>query len=311
MTIKHISRLLIVFQIIFLFVINIQAKIQSLKIENGRYVSYEAHLNHSDKPVFIFLPGIFRGWTAEDEFIKLLRKEKMNFIAIHYSLHPESVSKIGQQEIAYVSNHNYTAQDLAFEVEYVINKLKIKMPLIVSLSYSSLVSSVLAETKKYSPIVETAPMIRFDESNPSGGQVTDFWESFFNLNPFTGPVITKWYLKQTYQQYWSDVVDSMLKSKNLSLNHRELMIKSYTELSMTAHGFDFSRQNFANGIQRFFILGHREDEHRYKLQQSAIAQYEKKSGYNKSTAVLAEAGHTVPVDAPLEYVELLKKLITE
>ena len=304
-------KVLNILSLTFLFVIQSHAAIKSLKMDTGRYIAYEANLTQTNKPTFVFLPGIYRGWTADDEFIKLLNKENINFVALHYSLQPESILKITKNEIAYVTGHNYTSIDLAQEVEFVLKKLRITKPIIVSLSYSSMISSILSQTLKYNPIIETAPMIRFDESNPSGGQVTEFWESFFNLNPFTGPIITQWYLKQTYQQYWSDTIDEMIKAnpKDPKNKIRDLMIQSYTAMSMAAHGFDFTQQNFANGVQRLFILGHNEDATRYQLQQAAITQYERVSGFHKSTAVIPSAGHIVPADAPQDYVNILKTLI--
>jgi len=305
------TKALTLLSLILLSAIQSQAVIKSIKMDNGRHIAYEANLTQNNKATFVFLPGVYRGWTANDEFIKILKKENINFVAIHYSLQPESILKIAKNESAYIASHSYTAIDLAQEVEFTLKKLKITQPIIVSLSYSSLVSSVLSQTQKYNPIVETAPMIRFDESNPSGGQVTEFWESFFNLNPFTGPIITQWYLKQTYQQYWTDTVNEMLKTnpKDPKNKIRDLMIQSYTAMSMTAHGFDFTQQNFANGIQRLFILGHNEDPTRYQLQQAAITQYEKASGFHKSTAVIPNAGHIIPADAPEDYVRILKTLI--
>lgn len=297
---------------IFVFLQSLNSfAIQSLKIDTGRYVAYELNLEASNQPTFIFLPGIYRGWTSEDTFIKNLKKEHINFVALHYSLQPESILQIPQNETAFVKNHFYTDSDLAQEVEILIKNLKISKPLLVSLSYSSLVSTTLSQSHKYSPIIETAPMIRYDESNPSGGKITDFWENLFNLNPFTGPIITKWYLQQTYYQFWTNEIANMVKNEPQSPKTKisDLMIESYTQMSMIAHGFDFTKQNFADGVQRYFILGRNEDRNRYKLQLAAIEEYEKKSGYTKSTAILSKAGHIVPVDSPDEYVQLLKTFL--
>lgn len=288
------------------------AAIKTLKIQNGRYVSYETNsVGQNEKPTLILLPTLLRGWTENDEFVKILKKENINFVTIHYSLQPESILKIPKTELPYVTANSYQISDLSSEVEHVIRKLNLKQPIIVGTNYSSVVTTEFAQNRKYSPILNVAPMIRFDESTPSGGPLTDFWINFFNLNPISGTIITKWYLKQTYTQYWSEIVDQLILSNSNFQNKqiRETLIASYTEMSMMIHGFDFINQDFSNGIVRLFILGGNEDHPRYNSQIEAISKYQRDSGQNHTTVVIPQAGHLLPTDNPREFVRILKTLI--
>ncbi len=284
--------------------------IKSLKIETGRYIAYENHIINPEAPVFIFLPGIYRGLDSRDQFVLKAIEQKINFITLNFSAHPESIAQVPILEISYPDKHNYSSKDFATEVEKLITDLKIKNPIIVSLSYSSSVSVELAKTGKYKIIIETAPMIRFDEANPSGGQITDFYLKFFNANPFIGPYLSQWYLKQTYQTYWNQSMDSFLiKYPKYNTNLlRSRIISGFTQMSMSVHGFDYSAQNFNDHVERLFVLGENEDSNRSSLQLKAVQKYEKTASRSQSIKLIKNAGHIVPEDNPQEYIDFLQTL---
>lgn len=282
-------------------------KLKSFKVKNGQYIAFESHILDNQKATLILLPGINRGLDSRDEVIRLARKMKLNFVALHFSLHPESLLKIPSQETPAFKLQSYSSATLASEVEALITGLKIYKPIIVSLSYSSTVSSELAKTGRYPLIIETAPMIRFDEADPQGGAVTEYWVNFFNLNPFLGPFFSSYFIKNTYSQYWSSKLNSILESYPETAPVKSLMVQAYTELSYAAHGFDYRKQSFKENTFRFFILGEQELEARYAFQQEAIALYQKATSRANASVVVEGAGHIIPSDVPEAYLQILKE----
>lgn len=283
-------------------------KLKSFKVKSGQYVAYESHIVNQEKATLILLPGINRGLDSRDEVIRLARKMKLNFVSLHFSLHPESLLKIPANETPAYKIQSSSSATLASEVDALITGLNIYKPIIVSLSYSSTVSSELAKSGKYPLIIETAPMIRFDESDPEGSAVTEYWTSFFNLNPFLGPFFSSYFIKSTYTQYWNSKLDSIVESYPETAPVKSLLASAYTELSYAAHGFDFRKQKFNENTVRFFILGQDELENRFSLQQEAVGIYQKSTGRKNSSVILPNAGHIIPSDAPEAYLQILKSI---
>lgn len=283
-------------------------KLKSFKVKNGQYVAYQSHIVDSAKATLIFLPGINRGLDSRDEVIRHARAMKLNFVSLHFSLHPESLLKIPANETPAYKFQSYSTATLANEVDALITSLKINKPIIVGLSYSSTVTSELAKSGKYPLIIETAPMIRFDESNPEGGAVTEYWTNFFNLNPFLGPFFSAYFIKSTYTQYWNERLPSILESYPETKPIESLMVSAYTELSYIAHGFDFRKQKFNVNTVRFFILGAEELEHRLALQYESVSIYQKATARTDSSVTIPNAGHIIPSDVPAMYLDILKTI---
>lgn len=285
--------------------------IESLKIDDGRYVAVENNLLDAKKPTFIFLPGINRGLDARDAFMQLAKKSKLNFVSMHFSLHPESVMMIPKKEVPYSKFHSMTASDLADEVSAVIAAYKIQKPIIVSLSYSSVVTSELAARGEHPFIIETAPMMRPDESDPANGQVTDFWKKYYASIPFTGPFLKQAFLHNVYNYYWSTKIDGVIaglpEDRQSDSTLRSNLISGYAALSIAADGFDFSKQKFSASTKRLFILGENELPERLELQQKAIMAYEQQTGLKNTAVILPGAGHIIPSDAPEAYMVIIKE----
>lgn len=281
-------------------------KLKSFKVKNGQYVAYESNIVNKELSTLILLPGINRGLDSRDEVIRLARKMKLNFVSLHFSLHPESLLKIPANETPAYKTQPYSSATLANEVDALITNLKIYKPIIVGLSYSSIVSTELAKMGKYPLIIETAPMIRFDEANPDGGAITEYWTSFFNLNPFLGPFFSSYFIKSTYTQHWNSRLASILKNYPETEPVKSLMVSAYTELSYAAHGFDYRKQKFDDSTVRFFILGDQELEDRFNLQQETIDLYQSSTARTNSSVVLPNAGHIIPSDVPEAYLQILK-----
>lgn len=284
-------------------------KLKSFKVKNGQYIAYESNIVDKERATLILLPGINRGLDSRDEAIRLARKMKLNFVSLHFSLHPESLLKIPAGETPAFKIQSYSSATLANEVDALITGLNIYKPIIVSLSYSSTVSTELAKTGKYPLIIETASMIRFDEADPQGGAVTEFWTSFFNLNPFLGPFFSSYFIKNTYTQYWSSKLPSILESYPETAPVKSLMVSAYTELSYAAHGFDFRKQKFNENTVRFFILGEQELEARLKLQEEAVGLYQKATARTNASVIVPHAGHIIPSDVPETYLQILKAFV--
>lgn len=281
-------------------------KLKSFKVKNGQYVAYQSNIVDESKATLILLPGINRGLDSRDEVIRRARAMKLNFVSLHFSLHPESLLKIPSGETPAFKLQSYSSATLANEVDALITSLKIYKPIIVGLSYSSTVTSELAKSGKYPLIIETAPMIRFDESNPQGGAITEYWTNFFNLNPFLGPFFSAYFIKSTYTQYWNEQLPSILSSYPETKPVESLMVSAYTELSYAAHGFDFRKQKFNENTVRFFILGEEELENRLALQYESVAMYQKATKRADAAVTLPNAGHIIPSDAPAAYLGVLK-----
>lgn len=282
------------------------AKLKSFKVKNGQYIAYESHIVDQDKATLILLPGINRGLDSRDEVIRMAREMNLNFVSLHFSLQPESLLKIPAGESPAFKIQSFSSANLANEVDALIVGLKLNKPIIVSLSYSSSVSSELAKTGKYPVVIETAPMIRYDEADPQGASVTEFYTSFFNLNPFVGPFFSSYFIKNSYNQYWSSKLPSILKSYPETEPVKALMVEAYTELSYAVHGFDYRKQTFNPNVFRFFILGQNELEGRLKLQLEAVNLVESKLGAKNPSVIIPNAGHVVPSDAPEAYLQTLK-----
>lgn len=284
-------------------------KLKSFKVKAGQYVAYESSISDQSKATLILLPGINRGLDSRDEVIRLARKMNLNYVSLHFSLHPESLLKIPASETPAFKIQAYSSANLANEVDALIENLKVNKPIIVSLSYSSTVSAELAKLGKYPLIIETAPMIRFDEADPQGAAVTSWWTNFFNLNPFIGPFFSSYFIRSTYKQYWDSKLSSILQSYPETQPVKALMAEAYTELSLASHGFDYRKQKFNENTVRFFILGEKELEARLKLQKEAVGIYEKMTQRSDSTVILANAGHIVPSDVPQTYLQILKSFV--
>jgi len=284
--------------------------LESLKIETGRYVAIENNVLNVKNPTFIFLPGINRGLDGRDEFMKIAQKAKISFVSMHFSAHPESIMMIPKNETPYFKFHKLSAADLADEVLAVIKAYKIAKPIIVGLSYSSIVTSELAALKKFPLIIETAPMMHPDESDPSTGATTGFWRDYLAAIPFTGPFWRDVFLQNIYTQYWSQQIDGMMENYPKAQGNATLrsnFIDGYAALSIAADGFDFSEQEFNIESKRFFILGENELPARYELQKNAIAIYQKQTGLKETSVLLPGAGHIIPSDAPKAYLVMIKE----
>lgn len=281
-----------------------------LTIEKGHYVKVETNIIDPAQPTFVLLPGVYRALNFQDEVLKMAKKQKLNFISIHTSLHPESLNEIPDSEVPYFQFKKISLVDLAQEIVSVIEYYKLQRPIPVGLSYSSAISSELAKMNIFELVVETAPMIRFDESDPSGSATSDFWKNYFDMFPGFGSIFKDQFLAQIYTAHWNKELPNLIQRypDYDTPKMKSLMVKGYTALSMAVDGFDYREQDFKNSSKRAFLLGQDEMEHRFELQKEAIAKYESETGHKKSTKII-DAGHVIPNENPTEYLKFLKSVV--
>lgn len=281
-----------------------------IPLNTGLVISYEASISTPAKPVLIFLPGIYRGLTSQDEFIKQISKTNLNWVTFHYSLQPES--HIHSKNVNPTSAfEKVDLKELSLEPYILTQALKIQNPIFVSLSYSSLISSTWS--KQYIPwLVEVSPMARFDEQNPGFSAYGQAWESWMKLIPFWGSVVTGTTKEVAYYNYWTLMVQGLRTTKP-ELNNPAFFsqaVSGYVRMSKIAEGFDFRKQNFNLTPNRVFVLAEKEDSYRSQLQKEAIAIYQKQTGKSAYIFMLKDAGHIIPMDSPTAYLQVLNSIYT-
>lgn len=302
-------------KLLFLLILslgNISFALESLKLAPGRYVTVENNVHSPSERVLVLLPGVYRAFDSRDAVIKLAKKKNLNFISINYSLQPESLRLVSDKETPYYLSHTYAREDLANEVRAVLRKYRIRNPVIVGTSYSASITTQLLKNDRFDLVIETAPMMRFDETDRETVAILNFWKNWLRLNPFAGEAMARQYLLNSFSVYWTPRVDDLLKTypqyKKPGL--REKMISGYSHMSLLAEGFDFTAQDLT-AARRFFIFGENEEAPRLTLQLVAANQYEKLTGDTQSSIVIKNAGHVVANDRPELYLNLLSRLLAE
>lgn len=304
---KFLFLLLLAIQISFA-----QNKIQKglIPLNTGLVISYEASITSSANPVLVFLPGIYRGLTQKDDFIKQLSKTNLNWVTFHYSLQPEShinVKKINPTTVF----DKVDLKELSLEPYILTQALKIQKPIFISLSYSSLISSTWS--KNYIPwLVEVSPMGRFDEQNPGFSAYGQAWEIWMKQIPFWGSVVTNSTKEIAYYNYWTLMVQGLRLTKSEFNNpqHFANSVSGYVRMTKIAEGFDFRKQNFMLTPNRVFVLAEKEDAYRSQIQKEAIALYQKQTGKTPYVFIVKDAGHIIPMDTPAAYLQILNRIYT-
>jgi len=296
---------------VFAALLSVSAWAQStLQLSNNRVLSYETFSMDAKGPVFVFLPGIYRGYSSEEELdqkvLNLLKQSGFPFVFMHFAEHPESVSLTGK------ATPNYSAVDakaLAGEVAALVTHLKIKHAIPVTLSFSSVVTPHL-DTKMFPAVIETAPIGTNTETLSATDLASYNSLYFMSQNPFLGRAWLNKMLEPTLRQKWTPWVEHYAERMTIlqKPDYHERAMKGYLALSASSVGFDLRKQNFAKGPLRFFILGENEMAERKKTQLEAISLYEKATQNKGMVVTISGAGHGVPTEQPKAYVDLLKQI---
>ncbi len=275
---------------------------ETLQLQSGARMTVHSSVIDAEKPTLILLPGIYRGYLPNEEILNTLTQKRLNWVALHFSRHPESVIAGSQFFTGMV-----TTQELISEVVQLKKALRIKKPVLVSLSFSSSLSPYWNK-KDFPILIETAPMGRHDENDPPNANY-QAWQQWMGLFPVWGPWLVQSNEFWTYRAFWLQKVDELSKSHERYSLKRIQIAEGLSQLAWSSKGFDIRNQDFANGPERFWILGQKEDRQRLQLQLEAV-QLHKETGLRGSRVyVIPNAGHIVPVEQPEAYVEAVKKIL--
>ncbi len=269
----------------------------------GRSISYDRFISDPTKITYILLPGINRGIRNDDPILQMMRDQNINYVSLQFSPHLDSQIeslKNNQDEIKSI-----TLQDLLTETEQVIKENHLLRPQIVSLSYSSAVTSLLTQ-KQADLVIEVAPMGAASESNPSAQKIDESMKVWTAFNPFLSMMYnsTK---DNAYRTYWTNVVNS-LKVSRPELQDPVLFertVSSFMAMARASENYNILQNDFSKEPRRVFILGSAEDPTRMNLQLKAIAQYKAQTGSWPLIYLIQGAGHIVPSDAPLALLKIL------
>jgi pimeloyl-ACP methyl ester carboxylesterase len=292
-----------------------------LELSNNRVLVYETSDLDQPGPVFIFMPGIFRGLSMNEDtsklpeeqripFTQLLKDKKIPFVLMNFAEQPASVAATGSARPDF--SHT-TADVLADEVLALAQHLNLKQAIPVSLSFSGAVVAHLNKTV-FPAVVETAPISTdTDTLPPAVVSSFEIWKSMMQMYPFWGPMWVEQAKQTSLRQYWGPIVDGYAKPLPVlqQSEYRERAIQGYMGLSAASEGFDIRKQDFAAGPARIFIFGEQEEPIRLARQKEAAALYEKAWNISGASLIIPQAGHMVPIDQPKAYVEVLAKIFKQ
>jgi pimeloyl-ACP methyl ester carboxylesterase len=282
------------------------AQQQTLALSGNRVLAFESFQADQPGPVFIFLPGIYRGFSSQYEFVKLMQRQNMPYVLVNFAEHPDSVALTGKVTPDFSKTD---ADELANEVLTLVQHLKIKQPVPVTLSFSSIVTAHL-DPHVFPAVIETSPIGKdTDELSPEVAATYEYWKAWYQLNPFSGA----WFEQMrdtSLRQHWEPWITQY--SERLPVlkkpEYHERAMQGYLALSHSAENFDFREQDFTKGPYRMFILGEKEEGVRKGLQQQGLKIYKQQTHSEPSVVTVPGAGHTVPVDQPAVYVAILTKV---
>lgn len=302
---------------IFAIGFSVQANAQAVatagfvEVAADQRVAYESSITDPNKGTLILLPGIYRGMTSKDPFVQGLLQQNVNFVALHFSTQPASVSAYDSKQKTYFDGgQNVSSKKFAEEVESVIEKLNIKKPLIVSLSYSGSITQHLSP-KKFPVVIETAPLGRFDESDPEAAAAFNAFANWLKFFPIWGDIYIKAAKENFFRQYWSKVAYGYA-SGDTRLNTSEnttRMTDGFVGMAKAVEEYDMRTQDFAKSPRRVFIFGENEEAGRKKIQYEALEKYQEATGVKTEPIIVKNAGHIVPSDQPAEYTAILLAML--
>lgn len=277
-----------------------------LLLSAGRNVDYTFQEVSKDAQTLVFLPGVNRSVPTEYPSLIELKNTGYNILTLATSSHWESLRHLKASETPfYVQKSDLNTADFIEEATAVIEKLKIKNPVLVGLSYSS---SMQVYSKL--PQVFVAPLVKASDTNPLGAAQAAKWESGLALNPVFGQTLIRQYRDMNYRQFWSQRVTQELSRdpKVYSGVTNTQVINGYVSISRAAEDFDLTKIDL--GISSFenphiFILGEREQQNRLKGQVQTILQAMKRK-QPVQVIFVKGAEHNVPLSEPMGFVHALE-----
>ncbi len=256
-----------------------------------------------DLPTLILLPGIFRGFLPNEDFLQVLNRRKLNWVAWHTSRHPESMM-LGNPAPWLTQ---VTSQNLANELVTLKKTLKIKRPILVTLSYSASIIPYI-DASVFPVVIETAPMGRALENNPPSPYY-ESWKQWMGMFPIFGQYVVANQEYWAYRGYWYQQTMDLAQTHERYAPFLKPISEGLAQLAYAGRQFDLRSQDFAKGPKRFWILGQRENQTRKAIQKQAIRLYEEQTGHQNSMIEIEEAGHIIPNENPTSYVKVLSELV--
>lgn len=256
-----------------------------------------------DAPTLILLPGIFRGFLKDDAYLKALNSKKVNWVSWHTSRHPESMMLSHANPWA----RQVTSEDLAQEVLVLKRALKIKNPVLVTLSYSASIIPFI-DAKEFPILIETAPMGQALENDPPSPYY-EAWRQWMGMFPIFGNFVVQNQQYWAYRGYWAQQTATLTQTHPQYQNFQRPIAEGLAQLAYASRDFDLRRQDFAKGPLRFWILGQNENPVRKAIQLEAIKLYEVQTGQKNTFIEIQGAGHVVPSENTEAYVKVLSDLV--
>jgi pimeloyl-ACP methyl ester carboxylesterase len=283
-----------------------------INVSSKQRMAYDSGIIDANKATLVLLPGIYRGFNRGDKFIQELVKRKINFVTMNFSTQPASVAKyeVGQKTY-FDGGENVTSKGLANEVELLVDALKIKKAIIVTLSYSGSVSEYL-NTEKFPVVIETSPIGRFDESDPDAAASFKAWEDWFKLFPIWGGDAYIQNAKNiAFRNFWGKTARGYASSdpKLGTEENINRMTDGYVGMAKAVEKYDMRNQNFTTSARRVFIFGENEDGLRKSIQLEAVQKYRDATGIDAKPIIVKNAGHIVPNDQPTDYIDILSAIL--
>lgn len=283
------------------------AKEGVLEVQPGEKVYYHSVITNKSKPTLVLLPGIYRGLNDDDEIIKILKRKKVNYVAIHFSGHPASILQLKENETAvFATGKGLTSEMLAHEVEAVVSELKIKTPIAVSLSYSSTVVAYL-NPNIFPTVIETAPLGAFGEDDPLGTAQRKAWTDWLKLWPGN-----HFWLEaaqdKAYRDHWAPVAYE--RAEDYENIDSELLTAGYMAMARAIENYDLRLQDFSNQPRRIWIFAENENEYRRQIQDEAVQIYNDAAKSSTTPIVIADSGHIIPTEQPKAYAAALLKILS-
>lgn len=282
------------------------ASVNSLvyKISEGRQLFLQMiSARDPEKPVFLLLPGINRGWLKTDPAFQNLAKFGNGVVTMNFSTQPLSVNTLPDGVKPAFENKVFSLQDLAFEVESLISFLQengVKNVIPVTLSYSGILAPYL---NKRPLSIDTVPMTSMAATNPEvdkSRQTLNFMASF---NPFFGSSIASSMMRMGYYKNWSNQIDSTIKTFGLNPARREDMIEGYVSMSVAAEGSSWDFEKLSSN-RRVFIFASGESPSLLADQMATARKFLETHG-DTLIIVINESGHVIPTDQPMMFASVI------
>lgn len=275
-----------------------------LKLSSGAQISVTSSLYDTEKPTLILLPGIYRGYLENEKLLQILTQRKINWVSLHFSRHPQSLLS-GSHLFSGMVN----SQELTHEVLQIKKSLRIRKPVLVSLSFSASLSPYWNK-RDFPVLIETAPMGRSNETQAPNAAY-ESWQQWMNLFPVWGSFVTQTSEYWSYRAYWLQQVDELITSYPHYAQKRVAIAEGLAQLAWSAKGFDLRNQDFKKGPERFWILGEKENANRLRIQLEAIQLHKQTGPKGRRVYTVKNAGHTVPFEQPETYAKALVSILNQ